>query len=74
MTAQDYFERDAEREAFYSTFYKICRQFNVTWSAASPEVKAFIEEVARVTYEQDKARRDGKPVDTVKPFFGDTAC
>lgn len=44
MTAHEYFERDPEREEFYRTFYKICRQFNVTWSSASPEVKAFVEE------------------------------
>ena len=74
MTAQEYFERDPEREAFYRTFYKICRRFNVTWSAASPEVKAFIEEATRVTYEREKARRSGMPLDAVKSFFGDTAC
>lgn len=74
MTAQDYFERDSEREIFYRIFYQMCRRFNVTWSAASPEVKAFIEEATRVAYEQDKARRTGISPDTVKPFFGDTAC
>lgn len=74
MTAQDYFERDSERESFYRVFYQMCHRFNVTWSAASPEVKAFIEEATRVAYEQDKARRTGMSPDTVKPFFGDTAC
>ena len=68
MTAHEYFERDPEREEFYRTFYKICRQFNVTWSSASPEVKAFVEEATRV------ARRNGENLNTVKPFFGDEAC
>lgn len=74
MTARDYFERDPERDAFYSIFHKVCRQFNVNWSTASPEVKAFVEEATRVAYEQDKARRSGVPLSTVKPFFGDIAC
>mgnify|MGYP000056801823 CR=1 FL=1 len=59
MSAKEYFQRDAEREIFYRTFYQICRRFNVTWSTATPEVRAFIEEVTRVTYEQEKAKRNG---------------
>ena len=70
MSAKEYFQRDAERE----TFYRIGRRFNVTWSTATPEVRAFIEEVTRVTYEQEKAKRNGVSLSTVKPFFGDTAC
>lgn len=74
MSAKEYFQRDAERGTFYRTFYQICRRFNVTWSTATPEVRAFIEEVTRVTYEQEKAKRNGVSLSTVKPFFGDTAC
>ena len=36
MSAKEYFQRDAERETFYRTFYQICRRFNVTWSTATP--------------------------------------
>lgn len=74
MDAKEYFQRDPEREAFYRTFYQICRRFNVTWSTATPEVRAFVEEATRVTYEQAKAQRSGLSPNTVKPFFGDTAC
>ena len=74
MSAKEYFQRDAERDAFYCIFYQICRRFNVTWSIATPKVKAFIEEATRVTYEQEKAKRNGVSLSTVKPFFGDTAC
>ena len=49
-------------------------KFDVTWSTATPEVRAFIEEVTRVTYEREKAKRNGVSLSTVKPFFGDTAC
>ena len=74
MTTQNYFQREPERDEFYRMFYQICRQFNVTWSSASPEVRAFVEEATRVTYEQNQARRNGIPISSVKPFFGDTAC
>ena len=30
MDAKEYFQRDPEREAFYRTFYQICRRFNVS--------------------------------------------
>ena len=52
MDAKEYFQRDPEREAFY----QICRRFNVTWSTATPEVRAFVEEATRVAYEQEKAQ------------------
>ena len=34
----------------------------------------FVGEAARVTYEQDKVRRDGAPLLSTKSSFGDTAC
>ena len=74
MTAEAYFRRDPERDAVYRTFYDVCRPFNVTGSAASPAVRAFIEEATRVVYEQEKAKRDGVSPGTVRPFFGDAAC
>ena len=74
MAAIAYFPRAPGRVAFYRTFYQICRRFNVTWSTATPEVRAFVEEATRVTYEQEKAQRSGLSPNTVKPFFGDTAC
>ena len=53
MTVKDYFNRDPERDAYYRIFYQTCRRFHVTWSAASPKVRAFVEEAIRVAYEQD---------------------
>ncbi len=74
MNAQDYFNRDPERDTFYRIFYQTCRRFNVTWTSGSPEVKAFVEEATRVAYEQDKVHRSGTSLSSVKSFFGDTAC
>ena len=56
MDAKEYFQRDPERDALYRTFYRICRRFNVTWSTATPEVRAFVEEATRVAYEQENAQ------------------
>lgn len=69
MDAKEYFQRDPERDAFYRTFYQLCRRFNVTWSTATPEVRAFVEEATRVAYEQEKAQRSGLSPDTIKPFL-----
>ena len=74
MTVKDYFNRDPERDAYYRIFYQTCRRFHVTWSAASPKVRAFVEEATRIAYEQDKARRSGAPLESVKPFFWEPAC
>lgn len=73
IQAAEYFRRDPERDEFYRVFYKTCHQFNVVWSAASPEVKAFIEEATRVAFEQQKARKEGRDFSTIKPFFSNAS-
>lgn len=67
--AAAYFKRDPERDEFYRIFYKTCRQYNVVWSNAAPEVRAFIEEATRVAYEQKKARESGASSSKVRLFF-----
>lgn len=67
--AAAYFKRDPERDEFYRIFYKICRQYNVVWSNASPEVKAFVEEATRVAYEQKKVKESGCSSAKLRLFF-----
>lgn len=67
--AQWYCRRDAEEERFYNFFFKLCRKYDVSWASASEKEKAFIEEVTRVTYERDKAIRNGQPLSEVRPAF-----
>lgn len=74
MAVQEYFKRDPERDAFYRIFYQICRRFHATWSAASPEARAFVEEATRVAYKQDKGRRNGAPLESVRSLFEEPAC
>ncbi len=42
----------------------MCRKFGVSWSKASEEQKAFIEEITRINYEREMAKRNmtAKPV------------
>ena len=54
-----YCRRDPEEERFYEIFFGICWKCRISWASASETEKAFTEEVARVTYEHDKANRQG---------------
>ena len=67
--AQWYFRNDAEEERFYDIFFRMCRKYNVAWASANEKEKLFIEEVARVTYERDKALRHGMPLADIRPAF-----
>ncbi len=44
----------------------MCRKFGVSWSKASEEQKAFIEEITRINYERETAKRNM----TAKPIRG----
>lgn len=67
--AEWYCRKDPEEERFYQIFFSMCRKYNVRWASADAKEKAFIEEVTRVTYERDKAERQGLPMETVRPSF-----
>ena len=64
-----YCRQDPEAERFYNIFFKLCRKYNISWTSADEKEKAFIEEVTRVSYERDKALRDGKPLSDIRPAF-----
>ena len=64
-----YCRRDSEEERFYDIFFRFCRKYNISWASATEKEKAFIEEVARVTYERDKAIRTGTPLTEIRPSF-----
>ena len=46
------------------SFFAMCPKFGVSWSKASEEQKAFIEEITRINYEREMAKRNmtAKPV------------
>ena len=64
-----YFDKDPEAERYYEIFSRLCRKYNVYWSSASTKERAFIEEVARVTYERDRSLRLGEPLSSIRPAF-----
>lgn len=67
--AKWYCRKDPEEERFYEIFFSLCRKYKVHWASANEKEKAFIEEVTRVTYEWDKAERQGLSTETVRPSF-----
>ena len=67
--AQWYCRKDPEEARFYEIFFSLCRKYIVRWASADEKERAFIEEVTRVTYEQDRAKRQGLSVKTIRPSF-----
>ena len=64
-----YCRKDPEEERFYAIFFKLCRKYGISWASAGEKEKQFIEEVTRVTYERDRAIRNGQPLSEVRPAF-----
>ena len=54
------------RPFVYRIFFAMCRKFGVSWSKASEEQKAFIEEITRINYERETVKRNM----TTKPVRG----
>jgi len=67
--AEWYCAQNPEEERFYSIFFAYCRKYNIHWASASEKEKQFIEEITRVTYERDKAERQGLAPSAVRPSF-----
>ena len=57
--AKWYFTHETEEDRlWYRTFFAMCRKFGVSWPKASEEQKAFIEEITRINYERETAKRN----------------
>jgi len=64
-----YCRKDPEEDRFYEIFFKLCRKYAISWSSATPKERVFLEEVARVTYERDRAARLGLNPSDIRPSF-----
>ena len=51
--AEWYFRQDPETERYYDIFFSLCRKYNISWTTATEEEKAFIEEQTKINYEHD---------------------
>lgn len=64
-----YCRKDEEADRFYEIFFQMCRKYGVSWASASEKERKFVEEVTRVTYERERAIRQGLPLSEVRPAF-----
>ena len=65
--AKWYFTHESEEDRlWYRTFFSMCRKFGVSWPKATPVQRAFIEEITRVNYERELAKREIQ----IKPIRG----
>ena len=64
-----YCRKDPEEERFYEIFFQLCKKYRVHWASATQKERRFIEEVTRVTYERDRAKRLGLPLTDIRPSF-----
>ena len=64
-----YCRKDAEEERFYEIFFQMCQKYNVRWASATEKERWFIEEITRVTYERERAIRQGLSLADVRPAF-----
>lgn len=70
--AEWYCKKKPEADKYYRIFFEMCRKYNVSWGKASEQEKYFVEEVTRIRYERDRARRLGLPLSSVRLAFEPT--
>ena len=71
--AEWYFTHEtAEDRLWYEIFFAMCRKFKISWKQATKKQRAFIEEITRVNFEREMAKRNGLPVSQVRGFFDRT--
>lgn len=57
---QQYLDTESNSRLFFDTFFELCRKFNIQYSIATTQEKAFIDEVTEFMYKRKKAEEDGK--------------
>ena len=68
--AGGYFVVPREQELEYTDLlFDVCKQFGIKYYSATAKERFFVEEVARVTYERERARKQGLPLSDVRPAF-----
>ena len=71
--AEWYFTHEtAEDRLWYEIFFAMCRKFKISWKQATKKQRAFIEEITRVNFDREMAKRNGLPVSQVRGFFDQT--
>lgn len=55
--AEWYFQQSEKSREFYIVFGTVCRKYGVSWSEASPAVRACISELVKLMLERNAAER-----------------
>ena len=67
--ARWYFTHESEEDRlWYQTFFSMCKKFGVSWSKATPAQRAVIEEITRINYEREMAKRELR-TQPIRGFF-----
>jgi len=67
--ARWYFTHETEEDRmWYDIFFAMCKKFDVSWAKATPVQKAFIEELTRLNYDREMAKRNDSSV-PIRGFF-----
>ena len=67
--AEWYCREDSDRDLYLGIFFNFCKKYEVNYSSATDKEKAFIDEICRVTFEKEIAKKKGISLDSVKGFF-----
>ena len=68
--AGGYFAVPSEQELEYTDLlFDVCKQFGIKYYSATAKERFFVEEVARVTYEMERAKKQGFPLSDVRPAY-----
>jgi len=67
--AKWYFTHESDEDRlWYRIFFSMCRKFGVSWSKASEMQKAFIEELTRINFEREMAKKSAV-AQPIRGFF-----
>ena len=67
--AKWYFTHETEEDRlWYRIFFAMCRKFGVSWPKASETQKAFIEELTRINFEREMAKKSAV-AQPIRGFF-----
>ena len=62
-----------EREEYYRLFFQALKTYRVNWRYATPQERFFIEEVTRVAFERQQAKKNGCSTADIRPAFTKSA-
>lgn len=60
---------DERANRYYEILFSMYRKFKINFGSATPKERYFVEEVTRVTFELEEARKNGLPPSSVRPSF-----